>query len=349
MNCLSGTVKSRSLGRCRTFFRLDPHATVNKITEIQQEKPRVETKQREDIHLSGGCAIKKTISLLILITLVFGLPLRTEAKTVARLHFVDLKEISRIKQVISRDRDRTVLFVGDSVVYSSAARFDKDTIPSFFANLLEQKGYKNTHVYDLSLSGCSFTDTYEILKFVMPSRPDYVICDLNVAWFDAKGRSYRTLLKLHDPAAIEKDQPAKITIGEHMYTRWDKKKWDHLDGFPVKLGNYNYSQGNEQWQAFLKIAALLKQYPDTKVIMFLPPRNYALYSRYKLVDQSLYLEKTAFIKKHLPPNVICCDYTWKVESQHFSDIVHMLPQGNKKTAAYLFNDYLKLTRMEWQR
>lgn len=274
--------------------------------------------------------------------MVFVLPVRVEAKTIARLKSVDLKEISRIKQAIGRDRDRTVLFVGDSVVYGSAARYDKDTIPSFFASLLEQKGYKHTHVYNLSLSGCSFTDTYEVLKFVMPSRPDYVIYDLNVAWFDAKERSYRTLLNLNDPAAIEKDQPVKITFGEHIYTGWDKKKWDHLDGFPVKLGDYNYSQGNKQWQAFLKIAALLKQYPDTKVLMFLPPRNYALYSRYELVDQSLYLKKTAFIKKHLPSNVVCCDYTWRVESQHFSDLIHMLPQGNKKTAEFLFDDYLKL-------
>jgi len=149
-------------------------------------------------------------------------------------------------------------------------------------------------------------------------------------------------LNLHDPAAIEKDQPVKITFGENIYTRWDQKNWDHLDGFPVKLGDYDYSQGNKQWQAFLKIAALLKRYPDTKVLMFLPPRSYALYSRYNLVEKSLYLDKTAFIKKHLPPNVVCCDYTWKVESRHFSDLIHMLPQGNKITAEILFDDYLKL-------
>lgn len=262
-----------------------------------------------------------------------------EAKTITRLHSVDLKEISRVRQVIGRDRAETLLFVGDSVVYSSSARHDQDTIPSYFASILEQKGYKNTHVYDLSLSGCSFTDTYEVLKFVMPSRPDYIICDLNVAWFDARGRSYRTLLKLNDPVAIKTDQPAKITFGEHMYTRWDKKAWDQLEGFPVKLGDYNYSQDNQQWQSYLKIAKLFRKYPDTRVIMFLPPRNNALYSRYNLVDQPLYVKKTADIKKHLPPNVMFVDYTWKIESRYFADIIHMLPQGNKKTAEFIFNDY----------
>ncbi len=316
-------------------------AAAYKISIDQQEKPPPGRIVRKILISKENETIRQVISLLTLLIFIFSWPLQSEAKTITRLHSVDLKEISRIKQVISRDQAQTVLFVGDSVVYSSAARYDQDTIPSYFAGILERKGLKNTHVYDLSLSGCSFTDTYEILRFVMPSGPDYVIYDLNVAWFDAQKCSYATLSKLHDPESIERDQPAKITFGEHMYTRWDQKNWDHLEGFPVKLGDYNYSQENEQWRAYLKIASLFKRYPDTRVILFLPPRNYALYSRYNLADQSLYSEKTALIKMHLPSNAICVDYTWKVGSQHFSDIIHMLPSGNKKTAEFLFNDYLK--------
>lgn len=103
------------------------------------------------------------------------------AREVPRLKTDDPAAIQKVRDQIANDSGYSVVFVGDSAVYSSASRMDKDTLASCFSDLASVS--RPVNVYDLSLPGCSFVNSYEILKCILPAQPDMVVFDVNIGWF----------------------------------------------------------------------------------------------------------------------------------------------------------------------
>lgn len=278
--------------------------------------------------LVGKCSIVILLGFLVLNSL---LPAATAATVVPRLTTDDPVKIRAIKNQIMRDKGYTIVFIGDSLLYSSASPKDAETIPSqFLINLQKSVPNKNIHVYDLSLPGASSVNCYQIVKCIAPAKPDLIIMDINLGWFGNNKNSHPALNNLNAVVPDKTLKPVKVPkFPDYLYKRWSMKDFSSMDMVNTKLGAYKSDSDNVQWVAFQNAMKTIKD-SGVKGIMFFPPRNKKLYYKYNLVDEMLLSKKVTEIMALTKANDIAVfDYTWRVHEIYFSDAMHMLPGGNK--------------------
>lgn len=278
--------------------------------------------------LVGKCSIAILIGFLVLNSL---LPAAAAVTVVPRLTTDDPVKIRAIKNQIMRDKGYTIVFIGDSLLYSSASQKDAETIPSqFLINLRKSVPNKNIHIYDLSLPGASAVNCYQMVKCIAPAKPDLIIMDINLGWFGNNKNSHPALNNLNAVAPDKTLKPVKVPkFPDYLYKRWSMKDFSSMDMVNTKLGAYKSDPDNVQWVAFQNAMKTIKD-AGVKGIMFFPPRNKKLYYKYHLVDEMLLSKKVAEIMTLTKTNDITVfDYTWRVHEIYFSDAMHMLPNGNK--------------------
>lgn len=268
-------------------------------------------------------------------------PLPLPQQEVTRLTTDEPRAIEKVRAQIGSDGATSIVFLGDSLLFSSASRDDYDTIASSFVrNLNRMLPHRNIRVYDLSLPGCSFINTLEILRYVLKAEPEMVIIDVNIGWFSSnKPPEHPVLanLNLDEKNHFLKAQPVP-NFPEELYRPWYEKDFSHLGNSHAKLGRF--SRNNAQYLAFLEILRLLENEKGTEAVLFLPPRNRDLYLKYHLVDDGdlsqVYLELKTLTKKPI------LDYTWSIKSECFSDPHHMLPEGNRQLGRLLAEDVVRI-------
>ncbi|MGE5418297.1 MAG: hypothetical protein ACM3UZ_16285 [Acidobacteriota bacterium] len=278
------------------------------------------------------------ISIMFLTTIVPAQPV--PLLTVPRLKSDDPKHIALIRQRIANDPGYTVVFIGDSLLYSSASKLDQDTIASrCYQSLVQMLPGKSIHVYDLSLPGCTMPNSYDIAQYIMPAKPDMVVFDVNVAWFGISKPEHPVLQNLN---AIKINPRLKVTpvvkFPADLYKPWFQKNFSHLKYSKGKLGVFNASISNPNWTSFQGIVDLFKGQKTVGIFIY-PPRNSVLYYRYQLFDNSSYqncLEELSVLLSM--DNILTFNYTWKLDSLVFSDNAHMLTPGNIQLGKMIAGD-----------
>ncbi|MGE5405720.1 MAG: hypothetical protein ACM3PP_12360 [Candidatus Saccharibacteria bacterium] len=285
------------------------------------------------------------ISLVIAVIITMSLTTIVPAQTVPlsivpRLRSDDPRQIALIRQKIAKDPGYTVVFIGDSLLYSSASKLDQDTIASrCYQSLTQMIPNKNIHVYDLTLPGCTMANSYDIAKYIMPAKPDMIVFDVNVAWFSITKPEHPILQNLNaltiNPRL--KANPV-VKFSADLYKPWFEKNFSHLKKGQGKLGVFNASINNANWTAFQKTVDLFNGQPTVGVFIY-PPRNSVLYYRYQLFDNSSYLRCLEELSVLLGmDNILTFNYTWKLDSQLFSDNAHMLAPGNIQLGKIIAED-----------
>ncbi|MGE5381606.1 MAG: hypothetical protein ACM3NT_11140 [Methylocystaceae bacterium] len=294
-------------------------------------------------------AKKLIIWLLIGCVLIGGLVLakryywQVTEREVPRLSSDDPQKIKEIVAAIKQDSAYSVVFIGDSAVYSSVSRQDQQTIASYYATALARRHpFTNIAVYDLSLPGCSFPATYELSKYLLENgKPELVIADINPGWLGSSKMEHLVLRDLNSGRKTPGREVAQVPeFPPDLYRPWFEKNFAYLQGQP-KLGTFAASKHNPQWMAYQQQAALFSA-SDSRALFFLPPRNRALYEQYNLIDDSVYADKVKLIRTQLPSNIMFADYTWQVDSSLFSDLTHMFPAGNQILANLLAGETARL-------
>lgn len=280
------------------------------------------------------------VSMVILI-LIF--PSTGEAAVVNRLKSDDPEKIQTIKRQIMQDKGYSIVFVGDSLLYSSASRKDSETIPSNFQTFMQKAlPGKNVHVYDLSLPGCSFMTCNEIVKCIARAKPDMIVMDVNIGWFATVKLDHPALKNLNAIVPDKTLKPVKVQpFPDDLYKPYYSKDFSFLEKATTRLGGYATGTDNIQWMAFCNTLDIMEM-TGVKGVLFFPPRNKYLYDKYNLVDGAVLEEKTSEISAIATLKKIALfDYTWRINSIYFSDILHLLPNGNKWLAKFLADDITK--------
>jgi len=142
---------------------------------------------------------------------------------IRRLPADDADTLTLWKQQLAGDQSFSVVFLGDSIVHGGGVPGEDQTIPSYLAyHLNSLRRDEPFQVYSFSLPGCTPTDTLKILRFIVDTRPDLVIYDVNVGWFGSPrvmehprlaqlGRSSRSGPSPGKPA--EKKKPTQYIEG----------------------------------------------------------------------------------------------------------------------------------------
>lgn len=270
-------------------------------------------------------------------------PASAPVQIVPRLKTDNPAVISAVRKKLARDPGYTVLFVGDSLLYSSASRSDRDTIASSFARrLARQYPYLDIHVYDLSLPGCSLSNSRDIMRYMLPARPALVIMDVNLVWLNDTQIRHPALQNLNSAWSNPNLLPQKVPVfPEDLYRPWYEKDFAKLKNSGTTFGSYQSIENNKEWKAFLEIVSMLKNQSDTRAVFIFPPRNKALCDTYNLVNQSAFDRMTSRVKSELnAPNLYFFDYTWVMDSNLFSDMHHMLAPGNRRFGQILAEDVI---------
>lgn len=106
---------------------------------------------------------------------------------VRRLPADDEETLKLWKEQLKSGEGLKVVFLGDSVVYGGGVPQENETIPAYFCRALRLLiPDQRVEVYNFSLPGCTPQDTLNILKFILDSKPDLVIYDVNIGWFGSK-------------------------------------------------------------------------------------------------------------------------------------------------------------------
>ncbi len=123
---------------------------------------------------------------------------------IRRLPADDIDTLTLWKEELAGDEGFKVVFLGDSVVHGGGVPDEDQTIPSYLAHHLGAlKPDQNLAVHTFSLPGCTPADTLHILQFIIDTRPDLVIYDVNVGWFGSpKVMEHPRLAELSQPAAV---------------------------------------------------------------------------------------------------------------------------------------------------
>lgn len=106
---------------------------------------------------------------------------------IRRLPADDHNTLALWKQELAGDNGFKVVFLGDSVVHGGGVPDEDQTIPSYTAHYLRSlMPERDLAVHCFSLPGCTPADTLNILMYIVDTRPDLVIYDVNIGWFGTK-------------------------------------------------------------------------------------------------------------------------------------------------------------------
>lgn len=287
------------------------------------------------------------LAMVFLLVLLIK-PLLASEPIVSRLRSDDPREIEQVRKAIAADKGYSIVFLGDSAFFCSGTRDNRQTIPTWTANLFKSKLKRNDiTVYNLSMPDCSMVNSLEILKYILAAKPDMVIFDLNIGWLGMYSKPHPALANLNaavkDPALKPMPIPNKFPGTD---IPWYKKDFSALKKARGRLADFSISPANQQWTALTGMIDLLVN-SDTVGVMVYPPRNRTMYQRYNLLDDKMLQEKLTTISSLGPSGQIYyLDYTWRFHSNYFADNIHLLPVANRILAEMVCTDTIKLGLFE---
>jgi hypothetical protein len=161
-----------------------------------------------------------------------GLP-RYVQSDAHRLPSDDLQTLCLWKEKISSAKGFSIVFLGDSFLFGGGVRDEDETIPWYVAHQLEAKfPDRQINVCNLSLAGCTPADALIILRYVMDAKPDLVIYDVNMRWFNSDQQKvahtslYRLTPGFIPPGMPGADHPAaERSSGESLLSSFVASWW----------------------------------------------------------------------------------------------------------------------------
>lgn len=148
---------------------------------------------------------------------------------IRRLPADDNDTLTLWKQELEGEEGFKVVFLGDSVIHGGGVPDEDQTIPSYTAHHLQSLiPDQNLTVHCFSLPGCTPADTLNILQFIVDTKPDLVIYDVNIGWFGSeKVMEHPRLAELGKPAAPKISQTDDSTEQISVEQRLKSLAADH--------------------------------------------------------------------------------------------------------------------------
>lgn len=158
---------------------------------------------------------------------------------VFRLAAEEKHVISSYLDRIADDPNRKVLFIGDSVVYGSAALSDQETIPAYVAQQAKEKWpNQEIHYYNLGFKGLSIADAYFLLRLLeeREAKFDLIIYDANIGWINDNLINRKLIVELMDADQVDwqdisLEKPAfdlSNFINDEMLRYWKLYYYNHM-------------------------------------------------------------------------------------------------------------------------
>ncbi|MGE5543553.1 MAG: D-alanyl-lipoteichoic acid biosynthesis protein DltD [Bacillota bacterium] len=148
---------------------------------------------------------------------------------IRRLPADDQDTLTLWKQELAADKGFKVVFLGDSVIHGGGVPREDQTIPSYVAHHLQLlMSDRDLAVYCFSLPGCTPADTLNILQFIIDTRPELVIYDVNIGWFGSeKVMEHPRLAQLGKPVADGGPHTDESNRGTGLEQRLKRLATDH--------------------------------------------------------------------------------------------------------------------------
>ena len=152
-----------------------------------------------------------------------------KAPAIRRLPADDPGTLALWKQQLAAARGYKIVFLGDSVVHGGGVPGEEQTIPAYLARELKiLLPHRDIQVFNFSLPGCTPADTLNILQFIVDTKPDLVIYDVNIGWFGSeKVMEHPRLAELGKPAAPKISQTDDSTEQISVEQRLKSLAADH--------------------------------------------------------------------------------------------------------------------------
>lgn len=265
-------------------------------------------------------------------------------------------EIMERIELLNKSDGYNIVFLGDSVIYGDGTLDERRTIPSLLKKKLSilRPGLA-VNVFNFTLPSAGPADVYLIARELAKAKIDFCIYDLNVVWLDrAETLEHPALLNLSenknlDPADYHVYNLDEVAHSDYniyesdnnlvdLATPWTEKDWDGV--FYTEEGSQFGRlrlEWSEQWLYTQKIVTLLRE-NSINSLFFTIPRNFELLEVYNFVDYASYFSVQRGIFKYLEDEgVTIVDLDYAVPNDYFSDVVHLLPEGEEIVANKLIN------------
>ena len=124
-----------------------------------------------------------------------------------------------------------------------------------------------------------------------------------------------------------------------MRSPWRQKDWNgKLDPNEGRVGAFYLTGENKQW-VFYRMLLDAADRESIPLVLFITPRNYELLERYDMIDRPAYSKNLSVILSATgAAGFPVLDYDSSIPFETFSDIVHLLPEGNKILARQIALD-----------
>lgn len=177
------------------------------------------------------------------------------------------------------------------------------------------------------------------------AEPEEVLTELATAnWSLYRNRILLNYLLFNQPLKekarqILNPQPAAVNMNPVMnasndlYKPWYEKNMDAVMARSYPLGRVDLSPANPHRTGYNLLLTELSRY---NAVLFIVPRNKALYQKYGLLDERVLGEKQALLAGEAQAKRIpVFDYTYQISSHYFTDTVHLNDRGNQIIAEKL--------------
>lgn len=146
----------------------------------------------------------------------------------------------------------------------------------------------------------------------------------------------------NDPRMLLPFADERLPETLEMRASWLEKDWSgKLDPAEGRLGTFHLDNGNKQWVFYQMMLDLIKR-ENIPLVLFITPRNYELLDRYDMIDRPAFDKNLSItVNTAGAAGVPVLDYDSAVPFETFSDIVHLLPEGNKTLARMITLDLLE--------
>lgn len=280
-----------------------------------------------------------------------------------RLTTDDPELIKKWIEQINESNGFNIVFLGDSIVYGDGTKNENQTIPSLLRQkLLEIETGQVINVFNFTLPSAGPAEVYLITRELVNTKVDLFIYDINIGWLDREEvLEHPVLLKLGDnknlnPAAFQVENLDEVIPNYYniydedenlrdLATSWTEKSWEGiLDSEDMGKFGRVHLEWSEQWKYVQKTVSLLQEHKINS-LFFANPRNFVLLEQYDLIDYHSYYATLQTVFKYLNNSgVTTVNLDSVVPSEYFSDLVHLLPEGEEIVSSRLC-DYVTGARM----
>ncbi len=273
-----------------------------------------------------------------------------------RLLSDDPAEITRRIEQLDESDGFNIVFLGDSIVYGDGTRDERKTIPALLKKKLARTGLgQSVNVFNLTLPSAGPADVYLITRELANAKVDLLVYDLNVGWLERE-------ITLEHPVLLNLSQNKELNPENfHVYnldqmvvnsyniyeedenltdlaTPWTEKNWDGVFE-PVEYGKFGilHPEWSEQWKYLRSMISLLRE-KNINSLFFTNPRNFELLEKYDDIDFEAYFASMQDIFSNIEGSgITILNLDYAVPSDHFADVVHLLPEGEEIISDNLYD------------